>query len=82
ALLDEDGKKLSFPFYLDQYTPPAQERPLRKGFTEYVLRVGEARLINRELSELLVQQGEVLRLVQEPQPAPLPVSWLGAPLLI
>ncbi len=82
ALLDEDGKKLSFPFYLDQYTPPAQERPLRKGFTEYVLRVGEARLINHELSELLVQQGEVLRLVQEPQPAPLPVSWLGAPLLI
>ena len=82
ALLDEDGKKLSFPFYVDQYSTPAQERPLRKGFTEYVLRVGEARLINRELSELLVQQGEVLRLVQEPQPSPLPVSWLGAPLLM
>lgn len=82
ALLDEDGKKLSFPFYLDQFSPPAQERPLRKGFTEYVLRVGEARLINRELSELLVQQGEVLRLVQDPQLAPLPTSWLGAPLLI
>ncbi len=82
ALLDDEGKKLSFPFYLDQFSPSAQERPLRKGFTEYVLRVGEARLINRELSELLVQQGEVLMLVQDPQLSPLPTSWLGAPLLI
>ncbi|MCT6698001.1 diguanylate cyclase domain-containing protein [Rheinheimera sp. 4Y26] len=83
ALLDESGKTLSFPFYLDQYSPPAQERPLRKGFTEYVLRVGEARLINRELSELLVAQGEVLRLVSDPdQQVPLSTSWLGAPLLI
>lgn len=83
ALLDESGKTLSFPFYLDQYSPPAHERPLRKGFTEYVLRVGEARLINRGLSELLVQQGEVLRLVSDPeQQLPHATSWLGAPLLI
>ncbi len=83
ALLDESGKTLSFPFYLDQYSPPAQDRPLRKGFTEYVLRVGEARLINRELSDLLVQQGEVLRLVSDPeQQLPHSTSWLGAPLLI
>ena len=83
ALLDESGKTLSFPFYLDQYSPPAQERPLRKGFTEYVLRVGEARLINRELSELLVEQGEVLRLISDPeQQVPHATSWLGAPLLI
>ena len=83
ALLDETGKKLSFPFYVDQFSPPAQERALRKGFTEYVLRVGEARLINRELSELLVQQGEVMRLVSESeQSAPHATSWLGAPLLI
>ena len=83
ALLDETGKKLSFPFFIDQYSPPAQERPLRKGFTEYVLRVGEARLINRELSDLLVQQGEVMRLVTESEPTvPHATSWLGAPLLI
>ena len=84
ALLDEDGKSLSFPFYVDQYCPPAAERPLRKGFTEYVLRVGEARLINKELSDLLVQQGEVIRLVQDNVGSPLPQSssWLGAPLLI
>ncbi len=84
ALLDESGKTLSFPFYADQFYPPAAERPLRKGFTEYVLRVGEARLINKELSDLLVSQGEVIRLVPDPQLASLPhaVSWLGAPLLM
>lgn len=84
ALLDESGKSLSFPFYVDQYCPPATERPLRKGFTEYVLRVGEARLINKELSDLLVAQGEVIRLVQDNAGSPLPhsTSWLGAPLLI
>ncbi|TXH98362.1 MAG: diguanylate cyclase [Rheinheimera sp.] len=84
ALLDESGKSLSFPFYVDQYCPPATERPLRKGFTEYVLRVGEARLINKELSDLLVAQGEVIRLVPDNAGSPLPhsTSWLGAPLLI
>ncbi len=84
ALLDENGKTLSFPFYVDQYCPPATERPLRKGFTEYVLRVGEARLINKELSDLLVAQGEVIRLVQDNAGSSLPhsTSWLGAPLLI
>jgi diguanylate cyclase (GGDEF)-like protein len=84
ALLDESGKSLSFPFYVDQYCPPATERPLRKGFTEYVLRVGEARLINKELSDLLVAQGEVIRLVQDNAGSPLPfsTSWLGAPLLM
>lgn len=84
ALLDESGKSLSFPFYVDQYCPPATERPLRKGFTEYVLRVGEARLINKELSDLLVAQGEVIRLVQDNagSPQPFSTSWLGAPLLM
>lgn len=84
ALLDESGKKLSFPFYIDQFSPPANERPLRKGFTEYVLRVGEARLINKELTALLVAQGEVLRVVKDEydRPLPLSTSWLGAPLLI
>lgn len=83
ALLDEQGKTLRFPFYLDQYAPPAQDRPLRKGFTEYVLRVGEARLIDRALCQQLVDQGEVVLLVQQdPQRGPLPASWLGAPLLM
>lgn len=84
ALLDESGKSLSFPFFVDQYCPPATERPLRKGFTEYVLRVGEARLINKELSDLLLAQGEVIRVVQDNASSPQPhsTSWLGAPLLI
>lgn len=84
ALLDESGKKLSFPFYVDQFSPPAAERPLRKGFTEYVLRVGEARLINKELTAQLVAQGEVLRLVKDEQDRTIhwSSSWLGAPLLI
>lgn len=84
ALLDETGKSLSFPFYVDQVYSPSPQRPLRRGFTEYVLRVGEARLINRELADLLVSQGEVIRAVPAEQQGLLPnaTSWLGAPLLI
>ena len=84
ALLDESATLLRFPFYVDQYGLPATERPLRRGFTEYVLRVGEARLINHELSEQLVQQGEVIRLVQDTagNSQPYSTSWLGAPLLM
>lgn len=84
ALLDESAKSLSFPFFVDQYYPPATERSLRKGFTEYVLRVGGARLINKELSDLLIAQGEVVRVVQDSEGGsqPYATSWLGAPLLI
>lgn len=83
ALLDQEKAKLTFPFYLDQYSPPARERPLSRGFTEYVIRCGDARLINSESANALVTAGEIRRGMAAPDThARHSTSWLGAPLLI
>jgi diguanylate cyclase (GGDEF)-like protein len=83
ALLDQDKVKLTFPFYLDQYSPPARERPLSRGFTEYVIRCADARLINNDQATALVEAGEIRRGMADPsQKARHSTSWLGAPLLI
>jgi len=83
ALLNSDRTKLTFPFFLDQYSPPPRERPLSKGFTEYVIRCGDARLINNDTAAALVEAGELRRSVAEPiNNARYSTSWLGTPLLI
>ncbi|KKO45182.1 diguanylate cyclase [Arsukibacterium ikkense] len=83
ALLNADQTKLTFPFYLDQFSPPARERPISRGFTEYVIRCAEARLINSEAAEQLAAEGEIRRGMADPlQRARLSSCWLGAPLLI
>lgn len=84
ALLDDVGKRLSFPFYRDQFTPHQTDRVVGHGFTEYILRVGEARLIDRVMAEQLIQRGEVSPRVNPQGTAkqPLAVSWLGVPLRI
>ncbi len=83
ALIDQDGTKLTFPFYLDQYSPAASDRPLGKGFTEYVIRCAEARLINSEEAAQLVERGEIRRGIGSlNQPHRNSSSWLGAPLKV
>lgn len=83
ALLDTEQTKLSFPFYVDQYSPAARDRPLSRGFTEYVIRCAEARLINSEQATALVEHGEIRRGMSGlNQPSRHSSSWLGAPLKI
>ena len=83
ALLDQQNAKLTFPFYLDQYSPPARERPLNRGFTEYVIRCADARLINQQQADKLVAAGEIKRGMSDPNTlSRFSTSWLGAPLLI
>lgn len=83
ALLDAEHNKLRFPFYVDKFKPSALDRPLGRGFTEYVIRSGEAKLINTELADKLVAAGEIQRGVNSANLAtPLSHSWLGAPLKI
>lgn len=83
ALLNQDGSKLTFPFYLDQYSPAAVDRPLGKGFTEYVIRSAEARLINNDEAQQLVERGEIRRGISNlGGPSKYSSSWLGAPLKI
>ncbi|MGI5309996.1 diguanylate cyclase domain-containing protein [Rheinheimera sp. WS51] len=83
ALLNKNKSTLNFPFYLDQYSSSADDRPLGQGFTEFVLRSGEAKLINPEYANALVKSGEIRREVATAGKAvQYSTSWLGAPLLV
>ena len=83
ALLNKDKSTLSFPFYLDQQSAPPKERPLGRGFTEYILRSGEAKLINADYANQLVLSGEIQREHSiSSKTEKHSTSWLGAPLLL
>lgn len=83
ALVDASNNSLSFPFYRDQYTPAAPKRPMGKGFTEYIIRTGEAQLIDGAAALQLARAGEVTRgMVSALQSTRHSTSWLGAPLLL
>lgn len=74
ALLDEKKDEISFPYMVDEYDDPYEPRKPGNGLTEYVLRTGEAKLIDIELDMKLRESGEV-ELVGTPTEI-----WLGVPL--
>lgn len=76
ALYDEGSKLLTFPYFVDEYDPPQPPKKLSKGLTEFVLRTGEACLINEKKDMELRARGEV-DLIGAPSKI-----WLGVPLKI
>ncbi|MCX7514521.1 bifunctional diguanylate cyclase/phosphodiesterase [Frateuria hangzhouensis] len=78
ALISDDRKNLVFPYYVDAGVRKAQERPLGRGLSEYVLRAGQPLLAFLEDTVALAGQGEI-DLVRVGRPA---VCWLGVPLRV
>ncbi|SEJ19080.1 bifunctional diguanylate cyclase/phosphodiesterase [Frateuria terrea] len=78
ALLSDDRKNLVFPYYVDAGVRKAQERPLGRGLSEYVLRTGRPLLGFHEDMASLAAQGEI-DLLRVGRPA---VCWLGVPLRV
>ncbi|MEW6702476.1 MAG: ATP-binding protein, partial [Bacteroidota bacterium] len=74
ALYNEKTDTISFPYFVDEYDPPQPPKKPGKGLTEYVLRLGEAVLIDAEKDMQLRRAGEV-ELIGAPQ-----AIWLGVPL--
>ena len=74
ALYDEKTDILSFPYFVDEYDPPQMPKKLGKGLTEYILRKGEAELIDAQKDLELRKAGEV-ELIGAPA-----AIWLGVPL--
>lgn len=73
ALYNEDSDTLSLPFMEDE-KDSFTEFPARKTLTSYVIKTGEAQLVDVEREKELISQGEI-----EPVGAPCN-SWLGVPL--
>ena len=73
ALYNEESDTLTLPFMEDE-KDAFTEFPARKTLTSYVIKTGEAQLVDVEREKVLTKQGEI-----EPVGAPC-VSWLGVPL--
>ena len=73
ALYNEDSDTLTLPFMEDE-KDSFTEFPARKTLTSYVIRTGEAQLVDQHREKILTDKGEI-----EPVGAPC-VSWLGVPL--
>ena len=76
ALYDEKTEMISFPYMVDEYDPPYAPKKMGKGLTEFILRKGEAKLIDANLDLELRKSGEV-ELIGTPTSI-----WLGVPLKV
>ncbi len=74
ALYNDNTGIMSFPYFIDEYDQPPKPRKLRRGLTEYVLRVSEPFLATKDSVLELANKGEI-EVIGE-----LPVDWLGVPL--
>lgn len=76
AIYDEKTEMISFPYMVDEFDPPYPPKKLGKGLTEYILKTGEAQLIDSELDLKLRKTGEV-EMIGTPT-----LIWLGVPLKV
>ncbi|RAP58453.1 bifunctional diguanylate cyclase/phosphodiesterase [Oleiagrimonas sp. MCCC 1A03011] len=75
ALLSDDGRKLDFPYSVDEIDADRRQRSLGRGLTEYVLRHGEALLADRARMQEMTQQRELIPSGSNA------FCWLGVPLI-
>lgn len=75
ALYTEHAGTISFPYFVDQYSPPPETKVLDLSLTAYVIRGGKPLLVTPEISARLVEAGDI-----EPLSTHL-VDWMGVPLL-
>jgi diguanylate cyclase (GGDEF)-like protein len=78
ALLSDDRTKLEFPYYMDMGVRHTLTRPVGRGLSEYVLRLGEPWSGTREEILALTRSGEVVpHNIGDPC-----ICWLGVPLKV
>ena len=59
ALLSDDGSALEFPYSVDEHDPVRRPRRLGMGLTEYVIRTGQALLVDRYGMSQLENAGQM-----------------------
>jgi diguanylate cyclase (GGDEF)-like protein/PAS domain S-box-containing protein len=74
ALFDSATKQFSFPYFVDENDTTPASGELGKSLTAYLIRKGEAMLVSPDLSNKLIEQGEV-EMIGTPS-----LDWLGVPL--
>ncbi|WP_100644078.1 EAL domain-containing protein [Alteromonas facilis] len=81
AILDESKEHLNFPYFSDEKDKAPSQRALGYGLTEFVLRSGQAEMINTSRVVQLVESGELDVTVAQNMLSS-SNSWLGSPLVV
>ncbi|HTY58065.1 MAG TPA: PAS domain S-box protein, partial [Bacteroidota bacterium] len=76
ALADPKKENLTFPYFADEFDPPATTMKAKRGLTEYVLRTGASLLCTETKFRELASMGEA-ELIGKPA-----AVWLGVPLVV
>ena len=74
ALKNPEEDTIFYPYYVDEFDPPAQAHKPGKGLTEWILSNGKSLLVDQETQNRMEGTGEV-ELVGTPS-----VIWVGVPL--
>ncbi|WP_421133091.1 EAL domain-containing protein [Alteromonas sp. A079] len=81
STLDDERENLEFPYFSDTLHEQIESRPLGLGLTEFVLRTGQAELINPPRVLELAEAGEIDVTVAQNM-LNSANSWLGSPLVV
>ena len=81
STLSEDKQHLEFPYFSDKENESIESRPIGLGLTEFVLRTGQAELINPPRVLELAEAGEIDVSVAQTM-LNSANSWLGSPLIV
>jgi len=76
ALLEPDGERVAFPYFVDRFDAQFEPLPLGRNLTSYVIRTGQPLLATPQVFEEMVHRGEVDE-VGAPS-----IDWLGVPLTL
>ena len=81
SIIDESKQMLEFPYFSDIVHAEVESRPMGLGLTEFVLRTGQAELINPPRVLELAEAGEIDVSVAQTM-LNSANSWLGSPLVV
>lgn len=81
SIIDESKQMLEFPYFSDMEHAEVESRPMGLGLTEFVLRTGQAELINPPRVLELAEAGEIDVSVAQTM-LNSANSWLGSPLVV
>jgi len=81
SIIDESKQMLEFPYFSDVEHAEVESRPMGLGLTEFVLRTGQAELINPPRVLELAEAGEIDVSVAQTM-LNSANSWLGSPLVV
>ena len=76
ALLEPDGERITFPYFVDRFDAQFEPLPLGRNLTSHVVRTGQPLLATPAVFEAMVERGEVDE-VGAPS-----IDWLGVPLTL